>query len=248
MAQQEQLLAEARASIAELKRPLFGPQADTLSPEPEAQLQQVVEEVQEHAQRPPPVSQAGPAPTDKEKLKRPPRQRRHPLPAVQLEVQRVVLEPAEKCCGHGQQPGRPSGQEITTEYEYVAAKLLCKEIVRPKYTHDCPGAAPPISIAPRPPRLVPQSKLGLGLAVCLLLSRFDDHLAYYTLERIFCERHGVSIPRQQMGQGVEKIALAAPKQPGPGGELLPQRRPRFGGRPSGRRVIFHIGGNFGCKI
>jgi hypothetical protein len=27
-----------------------------------------------------------------------------------------------------------------------------------------------------PPRLAPQNKLGLGLAVYLLLSRFDDHL------------------------------------------------------------------------
>jgi len=49
---------------------------------------------------------------------------------------------------------------------------------------------------------VPQSKLGLGLAVYILLSRFDDHVAYYTLERIFRERHGVSIPRQQMVQWV----------------------------------------------
>jgi hypothetical protein len=49
--------------------------------------------------------------------------------------------------------------------------------------------------------------LGLGLAVYLLLSRFDDHVAYYTLERIFRERHGVIIPRQQMVQWVEKIAF-----------------------------------------
>jgi hypothetical protein len=53
---------------------------------------------------------------------------------------------------------------------------------------------------------VPQSKLGLGLAVFLLLSRFDDHVAYYTLERNFLERHGVVLPRQQMVQWVEKIA------------------------------------------
>jgi hypothetical protein len=57
-----------------------------------------------------------------------------------------------------------------------------------------------------PPRLVPQSKLGLGLAVFLLLSRFDDHVAYYTLERNFLERLGVVISRQQMVQWVEKIA------------------------------------------
>jgi len=34
-----------------------------------------------------------------------------------------------------------------------------------------------------PPRLVPQSKLGLGLAVYILLSRFDDHVAYYGSSR-----------------------------------------------------------------
>ena len=63
-----------------------------------------------------------------------------------------------------------------------------------------------VTIAPLPPRLVPQSKLGLGLAVFLLLSRFDDHVAYYTLERNFRERFGVVIPRQQMVQWVEKMA------------------------------------------
>jgi hypothetical protein len=64
-----------------------------------------------------------------------------------------------------------------------------------------------VQVAPLPPRLVPQSKLGLGLAVYLLLARFDDHVAYYTLERIFRERHDVVIPRQQMVQWVEQIAF-----------------------------------------
>jgi hypothetical protein len=63
-----------------------------------------------------------------------------------------------------------------------------------------------VSIASLPPRLVPQSKLGLGLAVHLLLSRFDDHLSYYNLERNFLERFGAVIPRQQMVQWVEKVA------------------------------------------
>jgi transposase len=63
-----------------------------------------------------------------------------------------------------------------------------------------------VTIAALPPRLVPQSKLGLGLAVYLLLSRFDDHVAYYTLERNFRERFGVIISRQQMVQWVEKVA------------------------------------------
>ena len=211
LAHQAQLLAEARAQIAELKRQLFGPTADKLNPEQEEQLRQVAGELHEHAQRPPPLSQdvlePDRPPPDKEKLQRELRRRRHPLPAVQLEVRRVVLEPAGKVCGACQAPGRKIGEEVTTEYEYVAAKLICKETVRPKYAHACACAAEVVSIAPLPPRLVPQSKLGLGLAVYLLLSRFDDQVAYYTLERIFRERHGVVIPRQQLVQWVEKTAF-----------------------------------------
>jgi hypothetical protein len=63
-----------------------------------------------------------------------------------------------------------------------------------------------VAVAPLPPRLVPQSKLGLGLAVYIVLSRFDDHLSFYRLEQSFRERHGVIIPRQQMVQWVEHIA------------------------------------------
>ena len=211
LARQEQLLAGARAYIAELKRQLFGPKADKLTPEQEEQLRQVAGDLKDQAQRPPPVSQdvlqPDLPPQDKEKLKRELRRRRHPLPAVQLEVQRTVLEPDNKVCGTCQEPGRKIGEEVTTEYDYLPAKLICKETVRPKYAHGCSCALEAVSIAPLPPRLVPQSKLGLGLAVYLLLSRFDDHIAYYTLERIFRERHGVIIPRQQMVQWVEKIAF-----------------------------------------
>ena len=60
--------------------------------------------------------------------------------------------------------------------------------------------------APLPPRLIPQSQLGLGLAVYILLARYDDHLSFYCLEKIFRERHGVEIPRSQMVQWVEQIA------------------------------------------
>ena len=212
LARRQQQLDEARTYIAELKRQLFGPKTDKLSPEQEEQLRQVAGDVQEQAQRPPPVSQdvlePDLPPKDKEKLKRERdrRQRRHPLPSVQLEVHRVVIEPDDLVCGICLVPRRKIGEEVSTEYEYVTAKLICKETVRPKYAPACP-CGPGIVIAPLPPRLVPQSKLGLGLAVYLLLSRFDDHIAYYTLERIFRERHGVIIPRQQMVQWVEKIAF-----------------------------------------
>lgn len=209
LAEKEQLLAEARAYIAELKQQLFGPKADKLTPEQEEQLRQLTGDVQEQAQRPPPLSRevlADPAaPPDQEK---PRGARRRPPLAAQLEVRREVLEPADKVCAHCHQERPRIGQETSTEYEYQPAKLVAHETVRPKYGQcQCGCGQSGVMIAPLPPRLVPQSKLGLGLAVYILLSRFDDHVAYYTLERIFRERHGAIIPRQQMVQWVEKIAF-----------------------------------------
>ena len=209
LAEKEQLLAEARAYIAELKQQLFGPKADKLTPEQEEQLRQLTGDVQEQAQRPPPLSREvledSSAPPDKEK---PRRARRKPPLAAQLEVRQEVLEPPDKLCAHCHQERPCIGRETSTEYEYQPAKLVAHETVRPKYGQcQCGCGQSGVAIAPLPPRLVPQSKLGLGLAVYILLSRFDDHVAYYTLERIFRERHGVIIPRQQMVQWVEKIAF-----------------------------------------
>ena len=55
--QLQEQLSEARTYIAELKRQLFGPKADKLTPEQEEQLRQVAGDLKEHNQRPPPVSQ-----------------------------------------------------------------------------------------------------------------------------------------------------------------------------------------------
>ncbi len=171
-------LAQARAYIAELKQQLFGPKADKLTPEQEEQLQQLTGEAMAQAQRPPPLSQEvleAQTPQDKDKAKG--RRRRQTQP-VQLEVRRQVLEPEDKTCVHCQRDRPALGQETTTEYNYEPAKLVVQETVRPKYgTCSCGCGQPGVTIAPLPPRLVPQSKLGLGLAVHLLLSRFDDHVA-----------------------------------------------------------------------
>lgn len=205
-----QQLAEAQAIIAELKRELFGAKADKLSEEQEGQLRQVLADTQEQAQRPPPLSRevleealAHERIEQRQRAKE--RTRRH-LPPVELEKQQVILEPEDKLCPTSGQERPCIGQEVTTEYDYVPAKLIIRELVRRKYGQCEKPCCQGVAIAPLPPRLVPQSKLGLGLAVYLLLSRFDDHVAYYTLERIFRERFGVIITRQQMVQWVEKVA------------------------------------------
>ena len=208
--QKAQQLAEAQAIIADLKRELFGAKADKLNEEQEAQLRQLLGDAQEQTQRTTPLSQevleealAQERADQRQRAKE--RPRRH-LPPVELEKQQVILEPEDKLCPTSGQERPRIGQEVTTEYDYVPAKLIIREIVRPKYGGCQKPCCPGVTIAPLPPRLLPQSKLGLGLAVHLLLSRFDDHLAYYTLERIFRERFGVVITRQQMVQWVEKVA------------------------------------------
>jgi len=203
-------LAEAQAIIADLKRELIGAKADKLNKEQEEQLRQLVGDAREQSQRPPPLSrevlEEALAQERADQRQRAKERRRRHLPPVELEKQQVLLEPEDKFCPTSGQQRPRIGQEVTTEYDYVAAKLIIREIVRPKYGACQKPCCQGVTIAPLPPRLVPQSKLGLGLAVYLLLSRFDDHVAYYTLERIFRERFGVVVTRQQMVQWVEKVA------------------------------------------
>jgi transposase len=211
----EAQLQEALLELAELKRQLFGERSDRLTPEEEAQMAEVAADLQEETEQEPPASdqvledQAEPQSEQADQRKDAPkgkrRRRRHPLPE-HLERQTVVIEPEGlEPCQHCGRPPERIGEETSEELEYVPAKLLVRRTVRPKYACRCGCGG--VRIAPLPPRLVPQSKLGLGLAVYLLLARFDDHVAYYTLERIFLERHRVVIPRQQMVQWVEQIAF-----------------------------------------
>lgn len=212
----EAQLREALLELAEWKRQLFGERSDQLTPEEEAQMAEVAGDLQEEAAHEPPVSDQvleDPAEQQSEEADPPQdapqgkrgRRRRHPRPE-HLERQTVVIEPEGLApCEHCGRPPQSIGQEVSEELDYVPAQLIVRRTVRPKYACRCGCGG--VQGAPLPLRLVPQSKLGLGLAVYLRLARFDDQVAYYTLERIFRERHGVVIPRQQRVQWVEQIAF-----------------------------------------
>ena len=166
--QKAQQLAQAQAIIADLKQELFGAKADKLNEEQEEQLRQLLGDAQEQTQRTTPLSQevleealAQERADQRQRAKE--RPRRH-LPPVELEKQQVILEPEDKLCPTSGQERPRIGQEVTTEYDYVPAKLIIREIVRPKYGSCGKPCCPGVAIAPLPARLVPQSKLGLGLA------------------------------------------------------------------------------------
>ncbi len=206
-------LAQAQTLIAQLKQELFGSKSEKLTPEQEQALQALAGDIQDQDQQPPPLSDEvleNALEKDREERReksKEKRRRKRNLPPVELEKQRVVLEPEDKICPTSGQPRKVIGEEVTTEYDYVPAKLIIRQIIRPKVGSCGKACCQGVSIAPLPPRLVPQGMLGLGLAVHILLSRFDDHVSYYNLERNFLERFGAVIPRQQMVQWVEKMAM-----------------------------------------
>ena len=208
LAQQTQTLAEQKALIEQLQRMLFGPKSEKMTEEQASQLAAVVGDLHEQEQRPPsdlgevltPETQT----SEKEKISPPRRQRKPRQIPVHLEVQTTVLEPAEAACEHCGRLGDKIGEEVSEQVDLIPARLIVRRTVRIKRRCQCKCGQ--IAIAPLPPQLLPASKLGLGLAVFILLSKYDDHLALYTLERIFRERHGVTLPRQQMVQWIEHMA------------------------------------------
>jgi len=200
----EQQLTEAQKQIAELKRELFGPKADRLTSEQKDQLHEVTQDLQEEVQRPEPVTYEVLKPEEPVRDKKRRHILRHPMPA-HLEIETITVEPEQKTCPCCGKLLEKIGEEITEELDMIPPRLIRRRIVRPKYACRCGEAG--VDIAPLPARLIPQSRLGLGLAIYILLSRFDDHLSFYRLEQQFRERHQVTIPRQQMVQWVEQIAI-----------------------------------------
>jgi len=162
----QQQLAEAQALIADLNQQLLGAKAEKLSPEQEEQLQQVLGDVQDQAQRSPPLSQdmlqAALKDEGKEQRQRAKQRRRRTMPPVELEKQTIVLEPPDKVCPISGKERPRIDQEGTTEYDFVPAQRVVRQSVRPQYGRCGQDCCPGVTIAALPPRLLPQSKLGVG--------------------------------------------------------------------------------------
>jgi transposase len=206
LAQQEALIAEQKSLIQQLQRMLFGPKSEKLDAEQEAQLAEVVGDLKEQIARPEadsPEVLVDESEADQPAQRARRRGVRRPVP-VELEVVTTVVEPPEAVCERCGKLGARIGEEVSEQVDLIPAKLIVRRTVRIKRACACGCGG--VAIAPLPPALIPGSRLGLGLAVFILLAKYDDHLALYTLERIFRERHGLILPRQQMVQWIEHLA------------------------------------------
>ena len=128
--------------------------------------------------------------------------RRQPAARV-LETVTERLEPAEKLCPHCGKAKSEIGCEKSERFEYVSARIIRHQILRPKLA--CPCGAGTVSIAPLPPMVVEQGQPVRSLVAHVMLSKYDDHLPLYRQQQQF-ERLGVNFPRQSLCDWVAKGA------------------------------------------
>jgi len=152
---------------------------------------------------------------------------RHGLPK-HLEREDIVLEPEEVKADPNL--WKRIGEEVTEELDYLPARFICRRFIRPNYVR-LPKAGVPVPprlscpsdlvsqilaemeepkqvvIAPLPPRLLEKGYVGPGLMAQIVISKYEDHLPLYRQERIYRERHGVSIARQSLAEWVGQAAF-----------------------------------------
>lgn len=130
------------------------------------------------------------------------RPRRQPAAKV-LETVTERIEPAEKVCPHCGKEKCEIGQEKSERYEYVPAKIVRHELIRPKLA--CPCGQAGVSIAPLPPTVVAQGQPAASLVAHVLLSKYADHLPLYRQQQQFA-RLGVNFPKSTLSDWVEQGA------------------------------------------
>lgn len=113
------------------------------------------------------------------------------------------IEPEEKVCLRCGQPKCKIGCKRSERFEYVPARIIRHEPIRPKLACWCGQSG--VSIAPLPAQVIEQGQAGAGLVAHVLLSKYDDHLPLYRLQ-LQLARLGVEFGRQTLCDWVEKGA------------------------------------------
>jgi len=190
-------LQEAQWRVAQLEKQLYGPSSERRAESTFSKEQVLLSLFAAPAQ----------APATQEVLVEPtqagePRPRRQfAVKALETVTQR--LEPEEKVCPHCGQEKCEIGCEKSERYQYIPAKIIRQEILRPKLACRCGQAG--VSIAPLPPSLITQGSADSSLVAQVILAKFADHLPLYRQQQMFA-RLGVHFPKSTLGDWVEQGA------------------------------------------
>jgi transposase len=199
-------LQRAHWQIAALKKQLYGPGADRISKEAPISTEQKLMDLFPAPAEPPathdvliPAEEVDPAGQVKS------RPARRPLPAsMETVVRRIEPDAVDKVCPQCGEARCEIGCERCERVEYIPARLIREEIIRPKLAcKKCPEAG--IAIAPVPPAVVEKGRYGAGLIAQAVLAKYDDHLPLDRQSKQF-ERLGLVIPRQTLCDQVGKAA------------------------------------------
>lgn len=196
------LIAQLQWRIDQLEKQLYGPKSDQAPLPPESAQEQVLLTLFPPPAEPPATDQVvlPPDPGRNTPARRPARQ-------VQLKVLETVterLEPAEKICPHCGQPKCEISCEKTERYEYVPAKIIRHEILRPKLA--CPCGQGQVAIAALPPSPIEKGLAGPGLLAKIIDSKYWSHQPVYRQHQEL-QRLGVYFARQTLGDWIEQGAL-----------------------------------------
>jgi len=189
-------LQQARWRVAQLEKQLYGPSSERQA-EQNLSKEQILFSLFPEAKQP-----TATATVLLPEVQEPDTVRVRRQPAAQvLETVTERLEPEEKVCPHCGKDKCEIGHEKSERYEYVSAKVVRHEIIRPKLACVCGQAG--VSIAPLPPSVVAQGQPGASLVAHVLLSKYVDHLPLYRQQQQF-ERLGSIFPRARWETGWRK--------------------------------------------
>lgn len=187
-------LQQAQWRVAQLEKQLYGPSSERKGPESNLSKEQVLLSLFP-APAEPAATKEVLVPATEEKEPRPSRQ--FAIKAVETVSERI--EPQEKVCPHCGKEKCEIGCEKSERFEYIPAKVVRHEIIRPKLACKCGQAG--VSIAPLPPTLVAQGSADSSLVAQVILAKYVDHLPLYRQHQIFA-RLGVNIPKSTLGDWV----------------------------------------------
>lgn len=193
-------LQQARWQIDQLKRTLYGTSSERVA-DSELSKEQIILSLFPPPSEPPATENVAlPEPTAKEAPA--PRKPRQPeIRQVQTVTERI--EPTETNCPHCGKAKCEIGCEKSERFEYVPARIIRHEILRPRLA--CPCGVGNVTVAPLPPAPIEKGMPGPGLLAQVILAKYDDHLPLYRQEQQFA-RLGVHFPRQTLCDWVEKGA------------------------------------------
>lgn len=192
------LIEQLQWRIDQLEKQLYGPSADrALSTETTLSKEQILLLLFPPPSEPPAIKEVAVEGLPAEAKARQPA--RTPTARV-LETVTQRLEPQEKVCPHCGKNKCEIGCEKSERFEYIPAKIIRHEIVRPKLA--CPCGEGTVVIAPLPATPVEKGYPGPGLVAQVMLAKYDDHLPLYRQEQQFA-RLGVNFPRQMLCDWVE---------------------------------------------